>query len=47
VTLERCGHVPQVEQAAQTNQLLLSFFARAEGAQAGRAGIRGDLGAVA
>ncbi len=47
VTLEHCGHVPQVEQAAQTNQLLLSFFARAEGAQADRVAGRDDLGAVA
>jgi pimeloyl-ACP methyl ester carboxylesterase len=35
VTLDRCGHVPQVERAAETNQLLLSFFASVEARQAG------------
>jgi pimeloyl-ACP methyl ester carboxylesterase len=30
VTLNRCGHVPQVECPKQTNELLLRFFARAE-----------------
>ncbi len=30
VTLEACGHVPQVECPEQTNRLLLEFFARAE-----------------
>ncbi len=35
VTLDRCGHVPQVERAAETNQLLLSFFASVEAGQAG------------
>jgi pimeloyl-ACP methyl ester carboxylesterase len=30
VTIEACGHVPQVECAVQTSELLLSFFARAE-----------------
>ncbi|HEX4280962.1 MAG TPA: alpha/beta fold hydrolase [Solirubrobacteraceae bacterium] len=29
VTIDGCGHVPQVERAAETNELLLSFFARA------------------
>jgi pimeloyl-ACP methyl ester carboxylesterase len=33
VTLERCGHVPQVERPAETNELLLDFFARAEAAE--------------
>jgi pimeloyl-ACP methyl ester carboxylesterase len=28
VTIDRCGHLPQVEQAVQTNELLMSFFAR-------------------
>jgi pimeloyl-ACP methyl ester carboxylesterase len=28
VTLERCGHVPQVERPEETNELLMSFFAR-------------------
>jgi pimeloyl-ACP methyl ester carboxylesterase len=36
VTIDRCGHLPQVEQPAQTNELLMSFFARAAGlAQSG------------
>lgn len=30
VTLDACGHVPQVERPEKTNELLLSFFARAE-----------------
>jgi pimeloyl-ACP methyl ester carboxylesterase len=30
VTLEECGHVPQVERPEETNELLLKFFARAE-----------------
>jgi len=30
VTLERCGHVPQVERPEETNRLLLDFFARTE-----------------
>jgi pimeloyl-ACP methyl ester carboxylesterase len=30
VTLDGCGHVPQVERHAETNELLLDFFARAE-----------------
>jgi pimeloyl-ACP methyl ester carboxylesterase len=30
VTLERCGHVPQVERPEVTNDLLMRFFARAE-----------------
>jgi pimeloyl-ACP methyl ester carboxylesterase len=33
VTLEECGHVPQVERAEETSEMLLRFFARA-----GRAG---------
>jgi pimeloyl-ACP methyl ester carboxylesterase len=28
VTIDDCGHLPQVEQAARTNELLMSFFAR-------------------
>jgi pimeloyl-ACP methyl ester carboxylesterase len=28
VTIDECGHLPQVEQAARTNGLLMSFFAR-------------------
>jgi pimeloyl-ACP methyl ester carboxylesterase len=30
LTIERCGHVPQVECPEPTNRLLLEFFARAE-----------------
>ena len=30
VTLEACGHVPQVERPEETNDLLLRFFARAD-----------------
>jgi pimeloyl-ACP methyl ester carboxylesterase len=29
VTIQACGHVPQVERPEQTNQLLMRFFARA------------------
>ena len=27
MTIDGCGHVPQVERADETNELLLSFFA--------------------
>jgi pimeloyl-ACP methyl ester carboxylesterase len=30
VTLQSCGHVPQVERPEETNQLLMDFFSRAE-----------------
>jgi len=30
VTIDGCGHVPQVERSDETNELLLSFFGRAE-----------------
>jgi pimeloyl-ACP methyl ester carboxylesterase len=30
VTIESCGHVPQVERSEETNELLLKFFSRAE-----------------
>jgi pimeloyl-ACP methyl ester carboxylesterase len=30
VTIDRCGHVPQVERPEETNALLLDFFKRAE-----------------
>jgi pimeloyl-ACP methyl ester carboxylesterase len=30
VTIERCGHVPQVERPEETNALLMDFFARIE-----------------
>ncbi len=36
VTLENCGHVPQVERPEETNELLVSFFARAEAAEGPR-----------
>ena len=36
VTLERCGHVPQVERPEETNELLLRFFAQAERPQPAR-----------
>jgi pimeloyl-ACP methyl ester carboxylesterase len=35
LTLERCGHVPQVERPEETHRLLREFFARAEQAGAG------------
>lgn len=35
VTLQDCGHVPQVERPAETNELLLRFFARADTAGVG------------
>jgi pimeloyl-ACP methyl ester carboxylesterase len=31
VTIDSCGHLPQVEQAVQTNELLMSFFTRTAG----------------
>lgn len=34
VTIERCGHLPQVERSEQTNELLRSFFNRGEGRSA-------------
>jgi len=30
VTLPECGHLPQVEHPDKTNELLMSFFTRAE-----------------
>jgi pimeloyl-ACP methyl ester carboxylesterase len=36
VTLDGCGHVPQVERPEETNALLLDFFGRAEEAGMGR-----------
>ncbi len=41
VTIDRCGHVPQVERPEETNQLLLDFFGRAEGGEGLGAGRRG------
>jgi pimeloyl-ACP methyl ester carboxylesterase len=40
VTVDGCGHVPQVERPEQTDELLMSFFARAE-----RCGVAGETGA--
>jgi pimeloyl-ACP methyl ester carboxylesterase len=40
ITLERCGHLPQVERAAETNKLLLDFFRRAERVQRGKRSAR-------
>ncbi len=36
VTIERCGHLPQVECSEETNELLMDFFARAQKRPAGR-----------
>jgi pimeloyl-ACP methyl ester carboxylesterase len=33
VTLDCCGHVPQVERPEETNQLLMDFFERADAAE--------------
>ena len=33
VTIDSCGHVPQVERPEETNRLLRRFFARAEAAE--------------
>jgi hypothetical protein len=38
VTIDGCGHVPQVERPEETNALLESFFRRAEAAEAAPAG---------
>ena len=48
VTIDACGHVPQVERAEETNELLLRFFARAQRAGALRSawGIRADAEAA-
>jgi len=40
VVLERCGHVPQVERPAETNALLMRFFASVEQAGASRTPVR-------
>jgi pimeloyl-ACP methyl ester carboxylesterase len=36
ITMEGCGHVPQVERAQETNELLGKFFAQAERAESAR-----------
>ena len=47
VTIEGCGHVPQVERPEETNALLLSFFDRAMAAPAiGHGGYRADAEAA-
>ncbi len=47
VTIDGCGHVPQVERADETNELLLSFFRRAEAAAPDvEAGYRADAEAA-
>jgi pimeloyl-ACP methyl ester carboxylesterase len=33
VTIDHCGHVPQVERPEETNELLMGFFAEAEQAE--------------
>jgi pimeloyl-ACP methyl ester carboxylesterase len=38
VTIDRCGHVPQVERPEETNQLLIDFFGRAEAMVSARGG---------
>jgi pimeloyl-ACP methyl ester carboxylesterase len=35
VTIDCCGHVPQVERPEETNALLMGFFARADAAARG------------
>jgi pimeloyl-ACP methyl ester carboxylesterase len=47
VTIDGCGHVPQVERPDETNELLLSFFSRAQLAPAiAHRGYRADLEAA-
>jgi pimeloyl-ACP methyl ester carboxylesterase/putative sterol carrier protein len=47
VTIDGCGHVPQVERPEETNELLLSFFRRAEMNPAvGHGGYRADVEAA-
>jgi pimeloyl-ACP methyl ester carboxylesterase len=47
VTIDGCGHVPQVERADETNELLLSFFGRADAAaRLGHRGHRADAEAA-
>lgn len=36
ITIDSCGHVPQVERAEEINQILTGFFARADRAQSAR-----------
>jgi pimeloyl-ACP methyl ester carboxylesterase len=45
VTIQNCGHVPQVECPAETNRWLMEFFARADGGAEAPEG-RGRQGAV-
>lgn len=47
VTIDGCGHVPQVERSEETNELLLDFFSRAQHAPAiGHRGDRADVEAA-
>jgi pimeloyl-ACP methyl ester carboxylesterase len=47
VTIDGCGHVPQVERPNETSELLLSFFRRAEKNPAvGHGGYRADVEAA-
>ena len=47
VTIDGCGHVPQVERPEETNELLVSFLSRAQSAQAiGHGGLRADAEAA-
>jgi pimeloyl-ACP methyl ester carboxylesterase len=45
VTLDQCGHVPQVERAEETNELLMDFFSRVDDSVALNSGA--GLGAAA
>jgi pimeloyl-ACP methyl ester carboxylesterase len=47
VTLDACGHVPQVERPEETNALLLDFFARAELGAVGQVQTQTPTGAEA
>jgi pimeloyl-ACP methyl ester carboxylesterase len=47
VTLEECGHVPQVERPAEANELLLSFFTRVDAREAASEAGTGPLEDVA
>jgi len=47
ITIDGCGHVPQVERPEKINELLLSFFSRAQLAPAvGSGGYRADVEAA-
>jgi pimeloyl-ACP methyl ester carboxylesterase len=46
VTIQSCGHVPQVERPDETNDLLMRFFARSEIAVAGQGRPRRVVGST-